>query len=303
MRLQTTPNALLLGCFLLLLPVAAMADFRLERELALAPGGTLVLDTEAGSVTVRGTARSGVRVLVTSPREDIEQRFVFSFEEGADRVTVKAERRARGVGRLFAQGREVLQFAVEVPADAAVDVETSGGRVEVASVAGEVRLHTSGGPVALDDLAGPTEARTSGGPIEARDLGATARLHTSGGPVAVERVAGDLEVHTSGGPIRIEEAGGRVEAHTSGGPVTVRFAPGNSSGGLLSTSGGRVVAHVDPAAALDIDASTSGGSVILDLPVTVQGRVTSSAVRGRLNGGGAELKMRSSGGSIQLASL
>ena len=48
------------------------ADFRLERELALAPGGTFVLDSDAGSIDIRGTDRSGARVLVTSSRDDIE---------------------------------------------------------------------------------------------------------------------------------------------------------------------------------------------------------------------------------------
>ena len=81
------------------------------------------------------------------------------------------------------------------------------------------------------------------------------------------------------------------------------FTVGNARGGSLSTSGGSVTAYVDPAVGLDIDISTSGGSATVDLPVTVQGRLSRNAVSGTLNGGGESLRLRSSGGGVRLRSL
>ncbi len=103
--------------------------------------------------------------------------------------------------------------------------------------------------------------------------------------------------------MKISDAGGRVDAESSGGPITVSFSPGNSAGGTLSTSGGGITVTVDPSVGLDIDAASSGGSVDLDVPVTVQGRVSRTAVKGSLNAGGQMLKLRTSGGGIRIRSL
>ncbi|MBZ0173524.1 MAG: hypothetical protein K8E66_14160, partial [Phycisphaerales bacterium] len=59
--------------------------------------------------------------------------------------------------------------------------------------------------------------------------------------------------------------------------------------------------RLDPKVDLEIDASSSGGDVDSDLPVTVQGKVSRDTLRGKLNAGGAILKLRSSGGGVTLA--
>jgi DUF4097 and DUF4098 domain-containing protein YvlB len=101
--------------------------------------------------------------------------------------------------------------------------------------------------------------------------------------------------------VDVRGAGGRVEASSSGGGVTVRFAPGNSSGGVVSSSGGSVHTEIDPGAKISIDATASGGSVRSDVPVTIQGKVEQDSLRGDMNGGGPLLRLRSSGGGVRIA--
>jgi len=113
-------------------------------------------------------------------------------------------------------------------------------------------------------------------------------------------VTGDIEADTSGGSVKISEAGGRVDAESSGGPIRVSFSPGNASGGSLSTSGGGITVELDPSVGLEIDAYSSGGSVDFELPITVQGKVSRTAVTGRLGAGGEMLKLRTSGGGVQI---
>jgi DUF4097 and DUF4098 domain-containing protein YvlB len=114
-------------------------------------------------------------------------------------------------------------------------------------------------------------------------------------------VTGDVAADTSGGGIDVSEAGGKVTADTSGGPIAVRFAAGNAKGGSLESSGGGITITVDPAAKLTLDAESSGGSVSCDLPVTVVGERERSELRGDLNGGGALLRARTSGGGIRIS--
>lgn len=290
------------AAFALLIAAPALADFRLERELALEPGGRLELDTDSGEVRVRGTNRSGVAVLVTSPRSaaDIEEAFDLQFDASEGRVLIRMKRRDH---RWFNSDRSNLRFEIEVPSRIDLDVETSGGRIDVSQIEGRVDLETSGGRVDLERITGEVDAHTSGGGMEAIDIDGRARLRTSGGRVEVERITGDLVAGSSGGSIEVRDAGGVVEASTSGGPITVSLARGNASGGSLSTSGGGVTVYIDPQVGLDVDASTSGGSVTLEVPVTVRGRLSRRSVSGTLNGGGPTLRVRSSGGSIRVRPL
>jgi hypothetical protein len=282
----------------------ASADFTFQRQLALAPGGTFVLDTDIGSVHVTGDAPSGATVMLVATDDDFASRYDIAVDERAGVAAVRVRRRQSWLDELWSghwrQNRNV-RFTVRVPRSTLVDVNTSGGAVEVAGLAGNARLRTSGGRVRAADVDGDIEARTSGGMIDIADVRGSVRAGTSGGGIDVDSVSGTLDVRTSGGGIRVRNAGGRVEARTSGGSVTVGFARGNGQGGEISTSGGSVRAEIDPAVALSVDASTSGGGVNSDVPVTIRGRVSRNALQGDLNGGGPLLRLRSSGGGVRVA--
>ena len=281
----------------------ALADYRVERELALSPGGQLNLDTDSGRLTVRGTSRQNARVVVTSRSDDFEDRFDLTFEETPGAVTVEAKKRGSWARRWFNWRGHSVRFEVEVPYETILHLHTAGGRILVSEIRASVEATTSGGSIEIENVEGRANVRTSGGSIRFTRIGRELSAETSGGSIKGEVVGGDVDVDTSGGSINLTGMAGAVKASTSGGSVTVHFAPGNSRGGSLSTSGGRVTAYVDPAAALDIDASSSGGGVTVDLPVTVQGKLSKRRVQGTLNGGGALLRLRTSGGGIRVNSL
>jgi DUF4097 and DUF4098 domain-containing protein YvlB len=310
--------ALTVGIVLISAP--AWADFKTERRLALEPGGAFTLESDVGSVTLTGDSSSGAIVTITSRRDDFDELFDLRFEETAGRATVTIKRRGNWL-RGFWSGdwfNDNTHLVIRVPSQTTVDLKTSGGSVDasrltgrlgmrtsggslrVESVEGNVEGKTSGGSVRMRDVRGDVVASTSGGSIDIVDVRGNLRATTSGGGIDIESVSGDLYASTSGGGVQIRNAGGRVEAHTSGGPVTAGFATGNSRGGELTTSGGGVRTEIDPKVALTIDASSSGGSVNSDLPVTVQGSIRNS-LQGDLNGGGAVLRLRSSGGGVRIS--
>jgi DUF4097 and DUF4098 domain-containing protein YvlB len=278
----------------------AIADFRLERELALAPGGTFLLDSDTGSIEIRGVDRSGARILITSKRDDVEERFSFSFEERGDDAVVRVEKRGSWLSGIFSGHNDRVHFEIQVPRGAEVDLSTAGGAIDAESIRGRLDLHSSGGSIGVTDIEGDVAARTSGGDVSADNVRGDVHLSTSGGAIQAQGIDGDLVAKTSGGSIELQEAGGAVEAHTSGGPVRASFAAGNASGGSLSSSGGGITAIVDPAVALNVDAHTSGGRVSVDLPIAARVSSSRNTLRGELNGGGNLLKLRSSGGSIKV---
>lgn len=294
--------ALLAALVLALGPAAARADFLLEKELELAPGGRFELDADSGRITVHGGDRQGVRVRVTSSRDDVEERFDFDFREEPGRVVVRAEKTGSFVRRWF-DGGSGLHFEVEVPRDVSLSLDTAGGSIWVEDIVGPVVADTSGGAITVRQVFGDVRLDTSGGSITAERIDGSVVADTSGGAIDIDGASGNVSADTSGGSVSVRGAGGEVTASSSGGPVTVYFAPGNAAGGSLSTSGGGVTAYVDPAAGLDLDLATSGGRASVDLPVTIRGSTSRSALRGTLNGGGALLKLRSSGGGVRVKPL
>jgi hypothetical protein len=55
--------------------------------------------------------------------------------------------------------------------------------------------------------------------------------------------------------------------------------------------------------AADVDLHTGDGHIDLDLPVTTEGKIREGEVRGKLNGGGNLLVIRTGDGSIRLRKI
>lgn len=303
----------------------ASAESRVEKEMILKPGGILLVDTDAGSVDVRGSSRDGVRVVVSSSRDEIAADYALSFTATDGRAEIVCRRKSSGASGIFSwfsrMQRGSLRFEIEVPTETAVTIDTAGGSISIESIDGETRADTSGGAIEIVGVRGGVFADTSGGSIRVSRIEGDVLADTSGGPISIERVrgkvsadtsggsiqlgeiGGDIVADTSGGSIRISGAQGRVRAETSGGSIDVSFAAGNSLGGALSTSGGGVRVAVDPAANLEIDAEASGGSVHTALELKTSGEAARGRLRGRLGSGGERLQLRASGGGIQIEGL
>lgn len=300
---------LLVTIAILAASVGARADSRIEKHLALEPGGELVLRTDAGNVTVTGGGTSGADIVITSSRSDIQHDFTFSFDSnpGVARVTAKRNSSLRQSGSFWGGfwGRGWhgnLHFSITVPTDTRLDIKTGGGSIGTSSLKGEEELATSGGAIKVSGILGNIQASTSGGRIELQKVAGDASITTSGGPISVDSLDGSLRAHTSGGPIHIANITGRADASTSGGPIQAVFAHGDDRGGNLETSGGSIEVSLDPAVNLDIDASTSGGTVTNDLPLRVEGTTSKSKLRGTLGSGGETLWLHTDGGSIRIVS-
>lgn len=291
-----------LACLGSILPAAPVsAEFRRQQKLALAPGGELVVDAAGGSVTVTGGATDGAAtVLITSTRDDIEERYSFELTSEPGRARVISRRRG-GWFQWFdwsSSGR--LHFDVRVPRETRVVLKSSGGGIRVSGLQGDARVRSSGGGLRIADIVGDIDAGSSGGGIEVKQVRGDVRVSSSGGGVGVAQVSGSVDAESSGGGVHVDGVGGRVTAHSSGGSVSAVLAEGNAAGGSLSSSGGGVSVVLARDTRLSIDASSSGGSVRCELPVQPLGKQDRTSLRGDLNGGGSVLKLRSSGGGIRI---
>ena len=72
--------------------------------------------------------------------------------------------------------------------------------------------------------------------------------------------------------------------------------------GDLQTSGGSIEAEFPEEAACNLDARTSGGRVEVESELNLTGRtqIRRGHIVGRINGGGPDLRLRTSGGNVRV---
>jgi DUF4097 and DUF4098 domain-containing protein YvlB len=284
---QIATLMLLVGC---LSPTAAARDF--EKQIAAEPGGTLRVELSEGSVEVE--SHDAHEVHVAALVDGVGSRSL-DFELTGNGVD--AELTGDFAGWLSKWvGDPRVRVRVRVPHRYGLDIQTGGGKVEVDEIRGEIRARTSGGPIEIDEVEGRAELRTSGGSIKAQEIRGDLVARTSGGRISASEVTGSVDAHTSGGPIEIRDVRGRVDLHTSGGEISVRFS--DAPEGVLETSGGDIEVEFHEDAGVSLDAKTSGGRVEVEHGILLRGDLEPGHVVGDINGGGRELRLRTSGGDI-----
>ena len=149
---------------------------------------------------------------------------------------------------------------------------------------------------------GHVNLRTGDGKIDIAGLKGEMDLHSGDGSENLESVDGKLHASTGDGHITAHGRFDELELKTGDGHLDVRADGGSSlaAGWRLETGDGNVSLEVPGGLAADVDLHTSDGHIDLDMPVTTEGKVRQNEVRGKLNGGGSLLTIRTGDGSIHL---
>jgi len=310
--MKTLPR-LFLFLAVLAAPLALSAKIirNVEKTFTVQPGGNLKALTQGGDIKIEISDRPEVHIVVKqvvradseSEADEILAKLTLTLEQTGNDVLAEAKYEKRGPGTWFGNWPPVtVSFVVTVPKNFNLNLNTSGGDIAVASVAGNVRARTSGGDLKFARVDGDIDAGTSGGDITLLEGTARAKLNTSGGDIEVDRAGGPTEVSTSGGDVELRSVAQLISATTSGGDVHAVITEPLKQDTLLSTSGGRVDVQVVKGAGFHLDASTSGGDVNASgLTITIEkGGTGKSRLAGAVNGGGPLLKLRSSGGDIKI---
>ncbi len=184
------------------------------------------------------------------------------------------------------------------------NARASGGDIEADDVDGSVEVRTAGGGIRLQHASGSVDATTSGGSIQLGNVSGEIKSRTSGGSIRIGEAHGTLEARTSGGSIAVGSASGAVHASTAGGSVEVRMADQPKSDSELRASGGNVTVYLRDDLQLDLSANSTGGRIRSDFPdLAPENTAGRARVEKPLNGGGPDLVVRSTGGSIRIRRL
>ena len=251
------------------------------RSFAVAPGDSVVVDTNWGDVEVR-VAREAALVEVVVERAE---RTELEYHQRDGKVVVVGRKKARRFGWwFFGRSGGGPRFRITVPWHHNVEVTTTGGDIVIDDLQGNVVTRASGGDVRIGRILGRVDVWASGGDI-----------HVRGGQGVV--------AEASGGDIRVSGVHGFVDARTSGGDVGAEIVGGLEVPSRLRTTGGDVEVVLADGIGVTLEAQTSGGSVTAAIPVFADAVGGGSRLSGHIGGGGALLTVRASGGDIRLLGL
>ena len=280
----------------------------ISREFEVVDGGRVEIDLESGGIKVQVGESNMVRVTVQVRGANADQ-FELDFDQRGEEIRVRG--RTPGKHKRYNNRDLAVEVRAEVPKRFDLKLDTSGGSIEVGDVDGEVDADTAGGSIVIGRVTGPVRADTAGGSIEVLASVKDVDADTAGGSIDLGEIQGSIKADTAGGSIRVERALGRSRLSTAGGSITVKDA---RAGVDADTVGGGIKVDYTAQPADHSSLSTTGGSITVglaegigfDLDARSDSRIRSAfavdddeddpkRLHGRLNGGGPELEIDSSG--------
>lgn len=189
------------------------------------------------------------------------------------------------------------------PNDVRIDEHQSGNRVEIRIHIPSVHFQFGHRSLRVE-LTVPREAnldlQTSDGNITADSVKGQLHFATGDGNIDGRSVDGALRVSSGDGHIRLLGRFDQLDLHTGDGNIDADVQPGSkmTASWLVRTGDGSVVLQLPEGFAADLDIHTGDGRISVDLPVTTSGSFERSRLRGKLNGGGMLLELRSGDGNI-----
>ncbi len=225
-----------------------MAEFEQVVRAPLAKGGSFALRAEIGAVEVRRGDGAEAVVTLTADRSDFAEHFEIRLDASSpERVAVAIERTSSGSLSWHGGGQSSrIHIDVQLPASTATDLETSGGKIEVAELTGTVRARSSGGGLRGENLGGELDLASSGGATRvslAKGNDRGGKIESSGGKIEVAIDAGvgltidavakggsihcDLPIAATGSTEKralrgtLNSGGSKLELRTSGGSIHI----------------------------------------------------------------------------------
>jgi len=191
-----------------------------------------------------------------------------------------------------------------------IAVTEGGTTVDVTSTDGSVTINATGGSIVVRKCKGALDASTAGGSIEIGDIGSTAILKTAGGNIKLNSAMGRVQATTNQGNIKLSRLSQGANARTYAGGIEADFvaSPQSFSSSTLQTDMGDIWVALPSDLKVTVKASVelANGHQILsefsNLHISKDSNAPATIFAdGSLNGGGAMLKVFSSGGNITFA--
>ena len=273
---------------LLLIPsglLMAQSTGRTEKDIATTTTPRVSISNLAGNIQVKGWDRLSVHVTYTiaTPRVAVDTVQIPS-RGPADKVHL----RTYLVDRSGGDSSPVVDYIVQVPSGASLEIHDPQGSVQVNSVKGDTSVDSLGGNISVADSSGHLSIRSVGGNIE------------------VIRPSGRVEAYSINGDLHfVNPSSTRLRGTTTAGKIV--YEGDFQSGGnyVLSDYSGDITILCPPSASFELDAKTVRGKLDNQFPLIPRGPSRSflppgNSIFGTQGSGQATLEVTSFSGTIHI---
>jgi DUF4097 and DUF4098 domain-containing protein YvlB len=213
-----------------------------------------------------------------------------------------------------------VNYKIVIPSQATINARSVSGNVTLENIGGKAAAETKSGDVTVMGARNGAKAETVSGDVYVVDIDNGAYCKTASGNVKAKNVTGNTDLNCVSGDVTGDNIKGDVEADTVSGSVKLLNISGANvvkgktmSGsaiylGEISPSGryslnahsGQVEMTIPSNSAFDLNASTFSGSIKTDFKVVMSGTLSKKKISGSVNGGGADVNLKTFSGSVYL---
>jgi hypothetical protein len=230
--------------------------FTSEIRTSIASGRTIEIHNAYGTVDIEPGAagvlvvsiEKSIRAASREAAAELEQDLMFAITDDPDRTVVDSNRNSL---RDRVRRRFRTNLRIQVPTDAAVELDNSYGPVRITGLTGDQSVVNRYGGVTVDQIDGSVRVQDRYGPVSIRQVSGSANVSNSYGPVDLEMIGGDAAVENRYARVDINGVQGRTEVSNRYSQVAVRDA----SGDVRVTGRNNLVELENVAGAVDVDTS------------------------------------------------
>jgi DUF4097 and DUF4098 domain-containing protein YvlB len=316
--------------FLGLNPIEASPQGKVKHEEtftkteSLARDGKVEVKNVSGDVEVKTWDRGEVKIdaIKTSRASTMDKakeyaskvKIVVSRENGILKVETKYPKPSiRGLS-------VSVNYKVVIPSQAAIKARSVSGDVSLENIGGKASAETKSGDVTVSgarnganaetvsgdvdvvDIDNGVYCKTASGNVKAKDVTGNADLNCVSGNVTGENIRGDVEADTVSGSVRLLAISGAnvVKGKTMSGSTIYNGDISSRGRYSLEAHSGKVEMTIPSNSAFDLNASTFSGSIKTDFKVVMSGTLSKKKISGSVNGGGADVRLKTFSGSVYL---
>jgi DUF4097 and DUF4098 domain-containing protein YvlB len=252
------------------------------KSFTIAKRASVRVDTNDGSVNVITGDAPQVEFRVEYQGYVLDKSLQIDSNQHGDEVELIA--RIPGKWHFSLGTNRRLHIEVRMPKDADLQIRTGDGSIKAGGLSGNIDLHSGDGALSVNSLKGAIRLHTGDGSIEGSDLDGKCDAVSGDGRI---RLAGRFDV---------------LNAKSGDGSIGVDALQGSKldSPWNVSSGDGSIEVALPANLPADIDATTGDGHISSDIPITMDGIISKSRVRGKMNGGGSTLTIHTGDGSIHL---
>jgi Toastrack DUF4097 len=259
-----------------------MSDETIEKTFQVVDPARLTISNVRGSITIQPGVSNVIQVKAVKHNNFDSSRYTIEMTQDTDgRVRVETRSNESMFG--FLSHPPKVDYIVQAPPVTQVDASGISSSLNVSGLNGEFRLKTISGNIDLAELSGPL------------------KLNAVSGNISGSHLAGNLELESVSGRVRLMQSSFPVaDASTVSGELILQ-TPLSDGPYRFSSVSGSVRMLVPADCRCNAELRSVSGSIRSSLPVT-NTRVGSGSKVTQIQGGGAEVYLKSVSGSLSIES-